>query len=53
MTQLKVVTAFNENSLKDHAYQMFQRVEKYWHPDIHLSAYHFDCDPVAYDIPKV
>ena len=53
MTQLKVVTAFNENSLKDHAYQMFQRVEKYWHPDIHLSAYHFDCDPASYDIPKV
>ena len=51
MTKLNVVTAFNENSLKDHAHQMFQRVEKYWHPDIKLTAYYFDCDISAYDLP--
>jgi len=51
MTQINVVTAFNENSLKDHAHQMFQRVAKYWHPDIKLTAYYFDCDITAYDLP--
>ena len=51
MTKINVVTAFNENSLKDHAHQMFQRVDKYWHPDIKLTAYYFDCDITAYDLP--
>jgi len=51
MTKLNVVTAFNENSLNDHAHQMLQRVEKFWHPDIHLTAYYFDCDITAYDLP--
>jgi len=51
MTKLNVVTAFNENSLNDHAYQMLQRVEKFWHPDIHLTAYYFDCDITAYNLP--
>ena len=52
MTKLNVVTAFNENSLKDHAHQMFQRVDKYWHPDINLSAYHFECGIDAYKLPS-
>ena len=52
MTQINVVTAFNENSLKDHAHQMFQRVDKFWHPDIKLHAYHFDCALEAYDLPS-
>ena len=52
MTKLNVVTAFNENSLKDHAHQMFNRVDKFWHPDIKLSAYHFDCALEAYSLPK-
>ena len=52
MTKLNVVTAFNENSLKDHAHQMFQRVDKFWHPDIKLHAYHFDCALEAYDLPS-
>jgi hypothetical protein len=53
MTKLNVVTAFNENSLNDHASQMFQRVEKYWHPDIKLSAYHFECKLDAYKLPSI
>jgi len=52
MTKLNVVTAFNENSLKDHAHQMFDRVDKFWHPDIKLSAYHFDCALEAYSLPS-
>ena len=52
MTEINVVTAFNENSLKDHAHQMFQRVDKFWHPDIKLHAYHFDCALDAYDLPS-
>jgi len=52
MTEINVVTAFNENSLKDHAHQMFQRVDKFWHPDIKLHAYHFDCALEAYDLPS-
>ena len=52
MTKLNVVTAFNENSLKDHAHQMFNRVDKFWHPDIKLSAYHFECALEAYSLPK-
>jgi len=52
MTKLNVVTAFNENSLKDHAHQMFDRVDKFWHPDIKLSAYHFECALDAYSLPE-
>ena len=52
MAKLNVVTAFNENSLKDHAHQMFNRVDKFWHPDIKLSAYHFECALEAYSLPK-
>ena len=52
MTQINVVTAFNENSLKDHAHQMFDRVDKFWHPDITLSAYHFECALEAYSLPS-
>jgi len=52
MTKLNVVTAFNENSLKDHAHQMFNRVDKFWHPDIKLSAYHFECALDAYSLPE-
>ena len=52
MTKLNVVTAFNENSLKDHAHQMFNRVNKFWHPDIKLSAYHFECALEAYSLPE-
>ena len=51
MTKINVVTAFNENSLNDHAHQMFERVAKYWHPDIKLTAYYFECDITAYDLP--
>ena len=52
MTKLNVVTAFNENSLKDHAHQMFNRVDKFWHPNIKLSAYHFECALDAYSLPE-
>ena len=52
MTQINVVTAFNENSLKDHQTQMIKRVDTDEHPDSTLIAYYFYRDSTGAEYPE-
>ena len=51
MTDVRLITSFNEDILKTTASHLIQSIKDNVEPSVKLSAYHHDCKLDAYSIP--
>ena len=51
MTEVNIVTSFNENLLKNTTHYLLSSLKENLEPDVKLTAYYHDCNLDAYSIP--
>ena len=52
MTNITIVTSFNEKILKDSAHYMLDTLSKNLEPSVNLVCYHHDCNLDNYSVPS-